>query len=150
MKKFILIAWSVFLMAACQNTTDKNVESSNNQVDNKQLINSFFELFNKHEWEKMATMYSSNPEMKDPAFGPKSITMSQEDIIKKYKELNRMIPDVHDSIITMYPSGNCTTVEFISSGTAPDSTRFELPICTIFEIRDGKIVKDYTYYDNIP
>jgi ketosteroid isomerase-like protein len=54
-----------------------------------------------------------------------------------------------DEIIQVYPSdNNHIIVEFISSGTAPDGSKFELPICTIFTIENEKIVKDFTYYDN--
>ena len=60
-----------------------------------------------------------------------------------------MFPDVKDNVIHTYPSGdNHIIVEFISSGTAPDQTKFELPICTIFTIENGLITKDYTYFDN--
>ncbi|WP_198412578.1 nuclear transport factor 2 family protein [Kaistella antarctica] len=53
-------------------------------------------------------------------------------------------------MIQIYPSGNQhIIVEFISRGTAPDNTKFELPICTIFTIENGLITKDFTYYDNL-
>ncbi|WP_262892331.1 hypothetical protein ACN9ML_07985 [Dyadobacter endophyticus] len=39
-------------------------------------------------------------------------------------------------------------VEFISTGTAPDKSKFTLPICTIFTIENGNITQDFTYYDN--
>ena len=39
-------------------------------------------------------------------------------------------------------------VEFVSTGTAPDGTKFELPIVSIFTIEEGMITKDWTYYDN--
>jgi len=49
----------------------------------------------------------------------------------------------------MYSSGDKhVIVEFISTGTAPDNSKFELPICTIFTIENKKITKDFTYYDN--
>jgi ketosteroid isomerase-like protein len=49
----------------------------------------------------------------------------------------------------MYPSGvKHITVEFISKGTGPDGKAFELPICTVLTVEDGKIAKDFTYYDN--
>ena len=60
-----------------------------------------------------------------------------------------MIPDVKDKVIQTYPSGdNHIIVEFVSSGTAPDNSKFELPICTIFTIENGLITKDFTYFDN--
>ncbi len=117
-------------------------------LSNKVFIEQYFQHFNNHDWEKMAGMYTETAELKDPAYGIKSVQMTQADIIKKYKELNTMIPDVHDQVIAMYHAGDNVVVEFVSSGTAPDSTKFELPICTIFEIKNGKITKDFTYYDN--
>lgn len=60
-----------------------------------------------------------------------------------------MFPDLKDEIKTIYVSGNNNViVEFVSTGTAPDNSKFELPICTIFTIENGKITKDFTYYDN--
>ena len=70
-------------------------------------------------------------------------------IVKKYTELAELFPDVKDKIVQIYPSGDKhIIVEFISSGTAPDGLKFELPICTIFTIEKGFITKDFTYYDN--
>ena len=59
-----------------------------------------------------------------------------------------MIPDVHDKVINIHEAGKFVTIEFISSGTAPDGKKFELPICTIMKIENGKIAEDFTYYDN--
>lgn len=52
-------------------------------------------------------------------------------------------------MIQVYPSSDQhIVVEFVSSGTAPDNSKFELPICTIFTIENGKITKDFSYFDN--
>lgn len=60
-----------------------------------------------------------------------------------------MFPDVKDKVIQTYPSGdNHIIVEFVSSGTAPDNSKFELPIFTIFTIENGLITKDFSYFDN--
>ncbi len=34
-------------------------------------------------------------------------------------------------------------VEFLSIGTAPDGSKFRLPICTVFEIKNEKISKGF-------
>ncbi|TAF44224.1 MAG: nuclear transport factor 2 family protein [Sphingobacteriales bacterium] len=118
------------------------------QVTNKKIIEQYFKYFNNYEWQKMADMYIEQPEMKDPAYGIKNIKMTKANIVKKYSELNQIIHDVHDNVINMYYSGDNVIVEFESSGTAPDGSKFVIPICTIFEIKNGKITKDLTYYDN--
>lgn len=86
--------------------------------------------------------------MKDPVFGNKLVRMSRADIQKKYRELENQVPDVSDSLVSITNCGDKTVVEFISKGKAPDSSIFQIPICTIFEKRSGKIVRDFTYYDN--
>ena len=118
-------------------------------TDNEALIKTYFEHFNNHDWEKMAAMYSQNADFKDPTLGKGIVKQTYQQIIDKYSELNTVFPDLKDQVITIYQSGeNHIIVEFISSGTAPDHSKFELPICTIFTIEKGKITKDFTYFDN--
>jgi len=121
------------------------MEKSNNE----KLVRNYFDHFNNHDWTKMASMYAEVAEFKDPSLGQKIVKQKREQTIKKYSELSQTFPDLKDSILTIYPSGdNHIIVEFISSGTAPDNSKFELPICTIFTIENGLITKDFTYYDN--
>ena len=116
---------------------------------NVDLVNRYFEHFNNHDWEKMAEMYTDTAEFKDPSLGQGIVTQTHEQIVQKYSELNEVFPDLSDKVIQIYPSGEKhVIVEFVSSGTAPDGSVFELPICTIFTIENGKIIKDFTYYDN--
>ncbi|MGY0038265.1 nuclear transport factor 2 family protein [Pedobacter sp. NJ-S-72] len=119
------------------------------QSKNEKLIRNYFEHFNNHDWTKMANMYTEVAEFKDPSLGQQIVKKEREQTIKKYRELNQTFPDLKDKILNIYPSGEKNIiVEFISTGTAPDNSKFELPICTIFTIEDGLITKDFTYYDN--
>lgn len=147
MIRLTFLALLFITLFSCNNSKQNSV-SMDNSATNKIIIEQYFKHFNKHEWQRMAEMYIEQPEMKDPAYGVKNVKMTKADIVKKYSELNQMIPDVHDSVINMYHSGDNVIVEFESSGTAPDGSKFTLPICTIFEIKNGKITKDLTYYDN--
>lgn len=114
-----------------------------------EFVHKYFDLFNQHNWESLASMYSLEAEFKDPSLGPNVVKQSREEFIRKYTGLSESIPDVKDTVISVYPSGDkYVIVEFISSGTAPDGTKFELPVCTIFEIDAGLITKDFTYFDN--
>ncbi|WP_115375866.1 nuclear transport factor 2 family protein [Adhaeribacter pallidiroseus] len=116
---------------------------------NMDVVKQYFEHFNNHDWEKMAEMYSETTAFKDPSLGQGIVKQTREQIAQKYSELNEAFPDLKDDVIQVYPSGeNHIIVEFVSSGTAPDDSKLELPICTIFTIENGKIVKDFTYYDN--
>jgi ketosteroid isomerase-like protein len=139
---FILLG---ILLISCTHQNSTNMESA----ENVKIIRQYYEYFNNHEWGKMAEMYIEVSDFKDPSLGQGIVKQSRQQIIDKYSELSEMFPDVKDEIIQIYPSGNKhVIVEFISTGTAPDGSIFELPICTIFTIENGKITKDFTYYDN--
>ena len=119
-----------------------------NEIHQK-IVKEYFDHFNNHDWEKMANMYTETAEFKDPSLGQGIVKQTREQVVQKYSELNKMFPDIKDEIVQIYSSGdNHLIVEFVSTGTAPDSTTFKLPVCTIFAFENGKIVKDYSYYDN--
>ncbi|WP_374439861.1 nuclear transport factor 2 family protein [Epilithonimonas sp.] len=130
-------------------TTGCNNCDSKDKSTNEQFVKKYFQLFNQHQWKALSELYADNAEFKDPSLGKGTVKQSRQEFVRKYSELNQMFPDLKDEIKTIYISGdNNVIVEFVSTGTAPDKTKFELPICTIFTIENGKITKDFTYYDN--
>lgn len=126
-----------------------NSSKSGISTDNEKLVTLYFEHFNKHEWAEMANMYVENAEFKDPTLGQGIVKQTRQQIIDKYSELNKVFPDLNDKVLQMYPSSDKhIIVEFVSRGTALDSSTFELPICSILTIENGLITKDFTYFDN--
>lgn len=140
MKKLVFFGCVIMVFFSC------SIKSS---TDNEKIVQQYYDYFNQHQWQKMAQMYSEKAAFKDPSLGPGTVVQTRQQIAKKYAELASLFPDVHDSIVTIYPSDDKhIVVEFISTGTAPDQSKFTLPICTIFTIENGLITKDFTYYDN--
>ncbi len=155
MKSIITTLSLIVLLSACSEKPVVVTEgtevlpSSDLAAENRKLIEEYFTHFNQHDWKSMASLYADTAELKDPVYGTKPLMQTRTQIIEKYTELGKMIPDVKDSIVAQFPSGNMHyVVEFISKGKTPDGNSFELPICTIFTIKNGKITGDYTYYDN--
>jgi len=116
-------------------------------TDNTQIVQNMFDAFNAHDWQKMVSFYAPGALYLDPGYGTEPVTKTPEEIIAKYTELQSIFPNLHDEIIGMYASGDKVTVEFVATGTAEDGTAFRLPIAAILTIKDGKIVRDATYYD---
>ncbi|MFT3947907.1 MAG: nuclear transport factor 2 family protein [Agriterribacter sp.] len=144
MKNILTIILLATLITSCNNSKTENMTT----MENEKLVQQYFDHFNNHDWTKMASMYSETADFKDPSLGQGIVKQTRQQIIDKYSKLNQIIPDVHDKIIQIYPSGDHIIVEFISTGTAPDGSKFELPICTIFTIENGIITKDFSYFDN--
>lgn len=141
----MLLIIGTSLAISCTNQKNQNM----NTTDSEKLVKTYFDHFNKHEWEKLANMYVENCEFKDPSLGKGIVKQTRKEIVEKYSELNQIFPDLHDKVLQIYPSGeHHIIVEFVSSGTAADNSKFELPICTILTIEHGMITKDFTYFDN--
>ena len=142
MKICLLTALIVLTLLSCN-------QPKENSSENEKLIKQYFEHFNKHDWDKMAAMYSDTAAFKDPSLGQGIVKQTKAEIVKKYDQLSQIFPDVKDEVVSVYPSGDQhIIVEFVSTGTAPDSSKFELPICTVFKIENGLITQDFTYFDN--
>jgi len=114
---------------------------------NAAIARKMFEAFNAHQWETMAGYYSEPASFLDPSLGKTHVDQRRADVARKYAEMQKMFPDIHDKITGIYPSGDHVVVEFTSTGSAGDSISFSLPIVTVLTFRDGRIVKDATYYD---
>lgn len=114
---------------------------------NEKLAQEMFEAFNQHDWDKMAAYYSPDADFLDPSFGTAYVTRTQDQTSEKYAKLQAMFPDIRDDIKEMYSSGDKVVVEFVSSGASGDSIRFALPIISVLTFREGKIIRDATYYD---
>lgn len=137
----IVLFWGIVL-GACQTQVQEKPHL-------EAFIQRYFTYFNQHDWNKLAEMYIEKAQFKDPSLGKGIVTQNRQQTIQKYSELQKVFPDIHDTIIAIYPSGEKhIIVEFISTGTAPDKSKFELPITTIFTIENNLISSDFTYYDN--
>lgn len=145
MKYLISLTLLLMITIGCKENSPSPTESNKNV----KLVTQYFEYFNQHDWVKMASMYADTAAFRDPSLGNGIVKQSRQQVIDKYTELEKIFPNIHDQVMKTYPSGqNHVVVEFISSGTGLDSSTFELPICTIFQIENGVITKDFTYYDN--
>ncbi len=143
MKEIIFTMFTCSILLACNTATKKTI------VANDAFIQKYFETFNKHDWAALANFYADTAQFKDPTLGKGIVPQTRQQTIKKYTELHTIFPNLKDSIVNTYLANDSTVVvEFISKGTALDNTSFELPICSIFTLSKGIIVKDFTYFDN--
>lgn len=144
MRTYYLLAFCLMTCLACH----QNPPLRDEAAANKKIIHTYFTYFNQHRWQDMVSLYADTVAMRDPSIGLALVHLHRDAILQKYQAMGVALPDVRDSIVNEYHSGDRVVVEFISKATGPDGKKFELPICTIFAIHDGKITEDLTYYDN--
>ncbi|NOS56780.1 MAG: nuclear transport factor 2 family protein [Cyclobacteriaceae bacterium] len=129
----------MFVASCCSTSAEKQ---------NTEIVIQMFAAFNAHDWQKMNSFYSSDADYLDPAYGIGYVKKSSQEIVEKYSDMQKMFPDIHDEVKSLYAANDKVTVEFVSTGSSGDSIKFSLPICAVLTFKDGKIVRDATYYDN--
>lgn len=136
MKQIILFA--LMLFAACSAGCSGNA--------NLDVTHKIFEAFNAHDWPGMLAYYADDAVFEDPAFaGP---VHSHAPVEANHRHLQSLFPDIKDEIQALHASGDHVIVEFIARGTSADGKVFSLPICSVLTFKNGKVVRDATYYNN--
>lgn len=118
------------------------------QAANEEATRKMYAAFNAHNWKAMADCYAENAMFLDPSFGKEYVVQTHAQIEAKYAELNGMFPDIHDEVVEMYSIDDKVIIQFVATGQSGDSIKLKLPICGVLTFKDGKIVRDATYYDN--
>lgn len=125
--------------------------------DHKEVAQAIFAAFNRHDAEGIASLYANDTFVDSPDFpAPKR---SPKEVAENYRNYFESMPDIKDDVTNIIVSGDKVIVEFVSSGTiqnlAPDDPpvmkgkKFSLKICSILQIKNGKVVRDITYYDQL-
>lgn len=143
---FVIGSIGCALLVACSSAIEPRTTSNHMPLDS--LVKAYFSTFNKHDAAGLAAFYADSADTKDPSTGVRAIIMKRDSIQQKYAQMFAYFKDLNDSVTAVYPSGNCVTVEFTSTGIGADGSKLYLPICSILEFSDNKIIKDYTYYNN--
>jgi ketosteroid isomerase-like protein len=138
MKKYLALAVLLLIAFACSDQRETNLAAS------QKLYNHF----NAHDWKAMADLYADKAEFLDPSFGAEYVTQTHQQIVKKYSGMEQMFPDIHDEVKEMYAVDDKVIIQFVATGNSGDSIKLNLPICGILTFKDGKIIRDATYYDN--
>ncbi len=144
MKHILTVLLIMTSLSSCTNT---NKELNAATKHNMEVVNKMFDHFNKHEWDKMSEVYSEDALFLDPSLGTEYVPQTRKEIAAKYLELAQFMPDLQDSIVSMYAVDDKVFVEFIAHGTTPEGP-FKLPIAAVLTVSGNHIIKDASYYNN--
>ncbi|WP_076381021.1 nuclear transport factor 2 family protein [Filimonas lacunae] len=142
--KHLLLSLTIITLLSI---TACNIPAHPNSGTSEQVARNMFAAFNRHDWKQMADYYSDSALFLDPSLGKEPVYQTRQQIIKKYTELAALFPDIKDDVRQVYASGDHVTVEFVSSASSDSTGAWQLPICTVLTIQNGKIIRDATYYD---
>lgn len=122
----------------------------------KQLVKNHFNALNRHDAKLLVKDY--NPNVEVTSSGWTGIHNGTREVMFDNAQNFHVSPDLRYDIEHVYFSGDSIiTVQYTTSGTLtnPEAStpvkllgkKYLLDKCTVFTLRDHKIVKEATYYD---
>jgi len=115
----------------------------------RQVVLALFEAFNRHDADALVALYSEDAVTRSP--GDSEEQSGREGIRENYQGHFDHIPGVWDSVRNMVIDGDQAAIEFIASWNQPTvddpAARGELRIGSFITVREGRIVRDITYFD---
>ena len=159
-KSIFLFVIAIAFLSTFNVTAQKKSKGNNRMSQNQnpqQIVESMFAAFNRHDVEAMAALYSDDAFIDSPDFdAPKR---GQQAIREIYTKYFRQTPDIRDDVKSIVACGDKVFVEFVSSGTienppsyAPPQMKgkkFAVKMVSVLEIKNGKIVRDVIYYNQL-
>lgn len=98
-----------------------------------------FDTFNRRDLDAMEALYAQDAVLTSSDF---CAPRGRVDIRRTYQALFDAFPDVRDEVSKVVAEDGLVAIQFTAKANG-----LELPIVTIFTIRDGLIVRDETVFD---
>ena len=149
-KLFTGIIIFLLLLYSCK----QQVTSTSTLVD---MANRKFEAMNQHDSNAIAKLYADSAKIQSPNFDkPETGPAGIRSIYNRYFTST---PDMVYTITRILPGDSSVTVEYTFAGTMQhleDSgpkymlgKYYKLKACSVLEIRNGMIVSDVSYFDQV-
>ena len=146
MFRFFCFFCLIGLLCAC--TSGPKPPAVDDQTDsNLTLIKNLYAAANRHDWPEVASYYSNPTRFLEPSMGADYHPVLHEEIIARYVSLEEAYSNFRMEIVGIYPYRNTVTVEYVSTGAEITGHLWKLPMCSVFTLKDGKIVQEAVYYN---
>ena len=119
--------------------------------ETRQIVLALFEAFNRHDVEALVEAYAEDVKIISP--GDTEPRSGREVVREIYQGHFDDIPGVHDAVQNIVAEGDRAAVEFIATWDQPTEddpdARGSLRIAAFLKVKDGLIVEDFTYFDQM-
>ena len=115
----------------------------------QEVANQFHELAQTGQWEKIQTeLYAENAESIEPPNSPGLVSVKGLDAIKqKGQQFNEMVEEMHGGYSNEpIVAGNHFAVLMGMDVTMKGAGRMKMDEIAVYEVKDGKIVKEQFFY----
>jgi len=116
------------------------------QADAEMTVRQKFAAFNRHDADTIQSIYGANAVLHSPDYPALTGNLA---IAGTYRQLFAAIPDARDEIQSLDAIADKVFVQFTLTGHwgGEPGKGLQVPIMSIYIVKDGHIAEDATYYD---
>ena len=121
-------------------------------MTNADIAREYVECVNRRDFDRIRQLFDSGYSYTGGDGKRQDGPQAGIDFVQMYLSA---FPDAKSEIRQVHTAGDTAVVEFIARGThqaelmgiPATGRRIEMPICTIIQVRDGKIYAEHEYFD---
>lgn len=125
--------------------------------ENLELASRLVGTVEKKDWNLIRSLYDRDATVK--VTGTLGVASGVEDLIKGWKADAAIFPDAHREVLRKFGQGDLVCMEIRETGThrgplaragqthLPTGRRFDIRVCVILRMKEGRIAEMTLYYD---
>ena len=143
MSKTPIISFACLLLALLSAEAPAASQAHQKPIDTVRLK---FDAFNRHDAGRIEEIYASTAILHSPDYPNLA---GNKPIADTYRKIFDAIPDAKDSLESIETSAHHVYAQFVLTGhwNGAQDKPIRVRLISVYEIKDGHIVDDSTYYD---
>ena len=114
-------------------------------MDNRQIIQAYFDRMNSEDWEGLGDLFDEDAVLEAPGF-PRQ--RGRETVRGYFRAALGIYPKHYDDPVRIVVAGDTVTVNIHYEGTLANGHQLSFDAVDVFDLRDGKIVEQTSWYDS--
>jgi ketosteroid isomerase-like protein len=114
-------------------------------MDNRQIIQAYFDRMNSEDWEGLGELFAEDAVLEAPGF-PRQ--RGRKTVSGYFRAALGIYPKHYDDPVRIVVAGDTVTVNIHYEGTLANGYQLSFDAVDVFELRDGKIVEETSWYDS--
>ena len=116
-------------------------------VDNKALVAKFWDDLYTRDWDVVATYFDAGSEYTDVPTPADDVARGPAEIVARLRIGLEPLASIGHDVRTTVGEGDTVVTEHVEHWEWPTGERAALPFVSMQEVRDGKIVRWWDYWD---
>ena len=132
-------------MSAPGGTTD--ADAADRAAANRAVVEGFWAALYDRDWDRIASFFADDGEYTDVPSPDDDVARGPEQIVRRLRLGIEPITDYEHHLRLMVADGDTVVTEHAETWRWHTGEEVTLPFCSVQELRDGKIVRWWDYWD---